>query len=429
MPLSDQPTPSDNTPPRDLRGYLLLLGPGLAMAATGVGAGDLVAASVAGAKYGYALIWAAAFGALLKYALNEGLARWQLATGQTLLEGWVEHLGRWVQWVFLVYLVLWSFIVAAALMTACGLAGHAIAPALSVNTWAVLHALVAAGFVLWGGYGSFERTVKVFIGVMFVTLLGCALLVEPPLRTVVQVVSQASIPAGGAKFVLSVIGGVGGSLTLLAYGYWIREKGWRGGAWLKAVRVDLGVAYLLTGLFGAAVMVLAAAVLHSQHLEVKGTAGVVKMAEMVAQVAGPVGHWTFLLGFWGAVATSILGVWQGDPYLFCNFVGLMKRLPPDELEAMQSTRSKWYRLYLLWLTFPPMILLTIDKPVAVVVVYTIVGALFMPFLAGTLLYLNSRRDLVGELRSGWGMNLLLVLSLLLFAYLGCSEIVAVFTGG
>ncbi len=64
------------------------LGPGIVIAATGLGAGDLIAASVAGANYGIALLWAAMVGALLKFTLNEGLARWQLATGTTLLEGW-----------------------------------------------------------------------------------------------------------------------------------------------------------------------------------------------------------------------------------------------------------------------------------------------------------------------------------------------------
>ena len=79
------------------RAGLVVVGPGLIIAATGVGARDLIAVAVAGSKYGYALAWAAIVGTVLKYALNEGLARWQLATGTTLLEGWVRHLGRWVQ--------------------------------------------------------------------------------------------------------------------------------------------------------------------------------------------------------------------------------------------------------------------------------------------------------------------------------------------
>ena len=67
--------------------------PGILVAATGVGAGDLVTASLAGSEVGLVLLWAAVLGALLKWALNEGLARWQMATGTTLLQGWVQKLG------------------------------------------------------------------------------------------------------------------------------------------------------------------------------------------------------------------------------------------------------------------------------------------------------------------------------------------------
>jgi len=84
-----------------LPGYLRDIGPGLVIAATGLGAGDIIAASVAGAKYGTTLLWAALAGALMKFALNEGLARWQLATGTTLLEGWVQRLPRFLSLYFL----------------------------------------------------------------------------------------------------------------------------------------------------------------------------------------------------------------------------------------------------------------------------------------------------------------------------------------
>ena len=43
--------------------------------------GDLMSALIAGARHGTALLWVIALGAVLKFALNEGVARWQLATG------------------------------------------------------------------------------------------------------------------------------------------------------------------------------------------------------------------------------------------------------------------------------------------------------------------------------------------------------------
>ena len=70
-------------------GLWAVLGPGLLVAATGIGAGDLATASFTGSILGTAVLWAAVVGAFLKYVVTEGLARWQLATGDTLLEGLV----------------------------------------------------------------------------------------------------------------------------------------------------------------------------------------------------------------------------------------------------------------------------------------------------------------------------------------------------
>jgi Mn2+/Fe2+ NRAMP family transporter len=89
-------------------GWFQRLAPGILIAATGVGAGDLITASIAGSRVGLTILWAVLVGAVLKWVLNEGLARWQMATGTTLLEGWVDRLGGWVQWVFLLYLIPWT---------------------------------------------------------------------------------------------------------------------------------------------------------------------------------------------------------------------------------------------------------------------------------------------------------------------------------
>jgi Mn2+/Fe2+ NRAMP family transporter len=408
---------------RGWRASLTVLGPGLAVAATGVGAGDLVAASVSGARYGFAVAWAAVIGAVLKFAVNEGLARWQLATGTTLLEGWVRYLGRWVQYLFLGYLVIWSFIVAGALISACGLAAHALAPILTVEAWGIVHSLAAATLVLLGGYRPFEKLIGLFIGLMFVTLIGSAFLVAPPSESLAATIREASLPPGSVKYILGVIGGVGGSVTLLSYGYWIREKGWEGAGRIGTVRADLAIAYGLVGLFGLAVMILAAHVLHGSGTEVAGAAGVLRMAGMLENVAGVFGKWIFIVGCWGAMATSMLGVWQGVPYLFSDFVGMMQRLDRDAQRRAVDVRSPWYRGFLLYLCVPPMVLLMFQKPVGLIVLYSVLSALFMPFLAGTLLFMNSRRSLVGTaLRSGWILNGLLLLCLALFAYLGLDKI-------
>jgi len=98
-----------------------LIGPGLLVAAAGIGAGDIVSSTMAASAHGLQLLWVVALAAFLKSFLNEGIARWQLATGTTAIEGWTLHLPWWVRTYFAFYLVIWTISVSAALTSASGL--------------------------------------------------------------------------------------------------------------------------------------------------------------------------------------------------------------------------------------------------------------------------------------------------------------------
>jgi Mn2+/Fe2+ NRAMP family transporter len=411
---------SNATAPRGLGGLLRNVGPGLVVAATGVGAGDMVAAAKAGATYGLPVLWTALLGAVLKLALAEGVARWQLATGTTVLEGWVRSFGTAVRLYFLVYLVFWTLIVAAALMAACGLAAHALVPAVPVATWGIAHGLAACVFVWLESYRGFETAMKIAIGLMFAGVVGTAAFQAPPLSETLASLVVPRVPAGATFLLLGVIGGVGGTLTLLSYNYWMREKGWEGPGWITPVRFDLGAGYVLTGIFGVSLIVLSAEVLHPQGIRITGSQGVIQMAEILGSRFGRAGELVFLAGFWGAVASSCLGVWQGVPYLFADYVGILRG--ERAAGGRVSPRGRLYRGYLLFLTIPPMAIVLIGEPVWIVVAYAAVGSLFMPFLAGTLLVMNNRRSLVGGLTNGPLANAALALCLALFLYLSWVEL-------
>jgi len=398
------------------------LGPGIVIAATGLGAGDLIAASIAGARYGLVILWAAVIGALLKFALNEGLARWQLATGTTLLEGWVRRLPRFWSVYFLVYLLLWSFIGAGALMAATGLAVHALVPEVSVEAAGAAQSIVAALLVLLGHYRLLETLMKVLIGLMFAVVLYCALLLQPDWTRVISGMLVPRLPDGSLLLLLGVMGGVGGSVTLLSYGYWIHERGWNGPQHLPQVRADLLVAYGLTGLFAIAIMIISAGV--SPEV-MSGSGMVLAVADQLGGTVGDPGKWAFLAGFWGAVFSSMLGVWQGVPYLFADF---MHEWRGEPVGKFIDTRAVPYRLYLAYLALPPMILLWLGKPVWLVLIYAVAGAAFMPLLAGLLLYMSGYRTWAGPLRNRWPGNVALLAALTLFAILLMQKLAETFRG-
>jgi Mn2+/Fe2+ NRAMP family transporter len=398
--------------------WFAAIAPGILVAATGVGAGDLITASIAGSTLGVTVLWAAAAGALLKWTLNEGLARWQMATGTTLLEGWVHRLGSWIQWVFLAYFLIWSFAVGGAMVSACGVAGTGLLPLGDPDTsrilWGILHSIVGLALIRAGGFALFEKLMAVCIGAMFLGVLLTAVLIRPDWGAVLRGLAIPIIPRGGTGWVLALMGGVGGTVTLLSYGYWIRERGRTGLDGVRACRLDLAIGYGATALFGMAMVIIGSRISPSG----KGARVALQLAEQLGEALGPVGKWLFLIGFWGAVFSSLLGVWQSAPYLFADFLALRRGLPDEEYRQLDLAQTPAYRLFQIALAFIPLVLLwtTVRQ---VQFVYAVLGAAFMPLVALTLLIMNNREEWVGKpFRSGWLVNLLLVVTLLFFVWTG-----------
>jgi Mn2+/Fe2+ NRAMP family transporter len=399
----------------------LLIGPGLLLAATGVGAGDLATASIAGSRLGLAVLWAVVAGACLKFVLNEGLARWQLATGSTLLEGAVRHFGRAVSFLFLAYLLVWSLAVGRALASACGITAHALMPVFGEATtgklvFGALHSLLGVALVLVGGYRLFEKVMSACIVLMVVTTITTAALLGPDLTSVLKGLIVPLIPrldGGGLTWTVALLGGVGGTVTLLCYGYWIREEGRDSAADLRLCRLDLATGYAFTALFGLAMVIVGSTVV----VEGGGASLLVLLGDRLGDSLGPVGRWLFLVGAWGAVASSLLGVWQSVPYLFADLWRLLRSSECPAGVAV-DTRRLPYRGFLVLLGLTSIGGL-FSSFVHIQKVYAVLGALFIPMLALTLLLLNGRSERVGaDHRNSAANSAVLIASLILFLALG-----------
>ncbi|MBK8268760.1 MAG: Nramp family divalent metal transporter [Planctomycetes bacterium] len=411
-----------------IRNTLALLAPGILVAATGVGSGDLITAAFGGTHLGVGIAWAALVGSLLKWSLNEGLARWQMATNTTLLEGWYAHLGRWIRYVFFFYLLIWTFVTGGALVNACGVAGYALWPigksvATSKIIWGVVHSV--AGFVLvWiGGFKLFERLMGVCIGIMFCTVLLTAILIvmkgiSPGEFLAINVPSDPV----GRKWMIGILGGVGGTVTLLSYGYWIRNAHRAGLTGVRACRIDLAAGYMMTGLFGVAMIVIGSRL----TLVGKGDMVALLLADQLKAVLGSFGgvaKWAFLFGFWGAVFSSLLGVWQSAPYFFADLALIRRRERTGEWRMeIPFEQTRVYRVCLLAISTLPLILLW-QQSTTIQLAYSVLGACFMPLLALTLLILNNGPHVAKEYRNGIASNTILLVTLAFFAYQGGVEMI------
>ncbi|KZC96074.1 Nramp family divalent metal transporter [Clavibacter tessellarius] len=418
--MTDLDTRGDVREPQESAKRWRIIGPGLVVAATGIGAGDLVATLVAGSRFGYALLWAAVLGVIIKIFLVEGAGRYSLATGRTIFEGW-RSVGCWTTWYFGPYILIWGLVYGAAAMSSSALPLAALFPGVDLKVFAIGCGLVGAVVVWFGRYSAFEKIIAVFVGLMFVTVVGAAVVTVPNVPALLTGLVP-TIPEGGLVVALSIAGGVGGTITLAAYGYWLREKGWVAPGWMKVMRIDNSVAYVMSGVFVLSMLVVGAELLHSADIALAdGEGGLVQLADVLGERYGAFMTWFFLLGFFATSFSSILGVWNGVSLMFADFLGNVRGL--DVEDPRRRLGGSYYRGFIVWLTIPPIGLLFLDQPIGLIIAYGVLGALFMPFLAITLLVLLNTERTPRAWRNRPLSNTVMGVSALLFVVLGVQQLV------
>jgi Mn2+/Fe2+ NRAMP family transporter len=143
---------------------------------------------------------------------------------------------------------------------------------------------------------------------------------------------------------------------------------------------------------------------------------------MLGSILGMFGRVAYSVGFWAAVFASLLGVWQSVPYLYADFYGIVTKMSPEQRANVVKVTSTPYRLALVFISLIPIPFAFTGQPIQVVITYTIVSSLFVPFVAATLLYLNNRVKWTEPVpHNSLITNLLLVAILVLFAIVGYQE--------
>src|SRR5690625_2378730 len=201
---------------------------------------------------------------------------------------------------------------------------------------------------------------------MFLTVVSSAIIVLPNLGGMAAGLLPVIPAEGGLFYTLGLAGGVGGTITLAAYGYWLREKGWSTPRFMKVMRLDNSVAYIVTGIFVIAMLVVGAELLYSAGIAIENSdQGLLDLADVLESRYGEVWSTIFLMGFFAASFSSLLGVWNGVSLMFADFVGNLRGLEPNA--APTRVGGAYFRAYLLWLTFPPMVLVFLnEEPVGLI---------------------------------------------------------------
>lgn len=427
-------TPSSaprTTPPSEWRRRFALVGPGIVLAMSSVGASDMITTLSAGAQFGLGLIWVFTLGILLKFVLSDAVSRLQMTGERTLISHLSDIGGRTFPAIFFVAELAVGLFFGASVVSVTTLVLQTLFPGVPFWPTAIVVLLSAVVLVGIGRYGLVEKAMMgfgllMFLGIVFLavsTLLGAE-----GQRVAAQTLPPV-LPGGSIVTVLSLIGGVGGATGILAYSFWVREKGWHGPGWKPVIRLDLGISYFLVFTFATAMTMVGAFLLYGTDAAVEDNAAIVGIADALVAPTGEFGRTVFLVSFLAIVYTSVLGGFSGIAYVTADCLRVLRRFPhQDSHEDPRPARSPEFRIALAYLAVCTVAIIGLGRPVTLVLVYSAISALILPVLAYALLILLRRRSVAPELRNTPAATIGLLLCLLLFGFLAVVQLRDSFLG-
>jgi len=294
-------------------------GPGYLQSALTLGGGSASASLLAGAAFGFDLLWVAPLGMAIGIVMLSAVAHQTLSTGQRPFEAMRVHAGPVFAWGWafgaLLSSVVWHFaqyaLASAVIVDMAEAAGTTIergTAGLGILVWAVVTAQLFGVRSRWTKV--FDRILKTLIW-MIVVCFGLVVAragVDDP-GAIVRGFTSFRVPAdrGDVAALALVISGLAAAVVVnmvFLYPYTLLARGW-GREHRRLARFDLLFGMFLPYVFATGLMAIAAAA--TIHEDFSGTRiSPVEAAQTLSSLIGPTwGRFVFHFGILGMVLTTI----------------------------------------------------------------------------------------------------------------------------
>jgi Mn2+/Fe2+ NRAMP family transporter len=372
---------------RRLALFAAVVGPGIITANVDNDAGGITTYSLAGAQYGYTLLWTVIPVALALYVVQEMSSRLGVVTGKGLSDLVREEFGVKAT----VYLMLVLFAVNlgnemaefAGIATALEIAG--------VPLWVSVP--LAAGFVwwlvTWGTYRIVEKAFLVASG-FYVTYVISGILAKPDW---VEVTRSTVMPTLSMQFpmILMVVGIVGTTIAPWMQFYQqaaVVEKG-VSTRHLREARLDVLVGTVMAVVVVWFIVVACGATLHRAGIPIQNASDA---AQALVPLAGRYAGLLFGFGLFNAslFASAILPL--STAYSVCEGMGWERGIDKRLREA-----PWFYGIYTVLIVVGAAAILLPGVPLLQVLYFSqVANGLLLPVVLVFMLVLANRRDLLGE---------------------------------
>ena len=398
-----------------IKNSLQNLGPGTLVAAAFIGPGTVTACTLAGANYGYTLLWALVFATLATMALQEMSARLgtisQQGLGEALNDAFDHSPFKWP----LIVILLIALYGGNSAYEAGNLAGatlglQAIFPPSSwLKPMSVLALSLFGLCVLWrGSYKQIEKVLISLVLIMCLAFVATFFMVQPALLKMTQAMVTPNIPDGSLLTVVALIG-----TTVVPYNLFLHASAakarWQGAEDLSAARTDTMLSIGLGGIVAILIVSTAAASMYANALSVENASD---MAVQFEPLFGVNAKYLLGIGLFSAGLSSAITAPLATGYAVCELLKLDKSEKSNAFRAVSSSV----------IIIGALLALTGIKPLKMIVMAQFANGLLLPIVACFLMYALNRKSVLGEHANGLVSNSIGAAVVVLTAALGARSI-------
>ncbi|MGH9162672.1 MAG: Nramp family divalent metal transporter [Vicinamibacteraceae bacterium] len=413
--------------PRSALQYLRSFGPGIVIVLTWLGAGDVVDMGVAGANYGYSLMWVLVLAVFMRFVLVSLIARYHLCNqhGESVIDG-LCRLHPVCAPILAIATVVMAHVYSAYMTVGVGEVCANLFRAGEPWVWALGCNAIALGLVFRPAYVSLERVFKIFLALLSISFIGSAIFVGLSPIGVLQGLFRFEMPDAQGRFNpllvgVAMIGAVGGSIMNLVYTYFLDAKGWRGPQYWRLQLYDFLLAMTAMLVLNLAVWTLGAELLYPD----RQIHSLDDLPTLISAVLGEWGRALFYVGIFSAIYTSILGHATGLATLGTHAWLRWRVGSAPETTTLQQ--HALYRALVVWFLVPPLIWALPGMPDFVTLTLMANGAqvVIVPLLAGGLWRITASSRFIGpRFRTRPWENIVMALLFLLALYAAVNSVVA-----
>ncbi len=396
-------------------------GPGVLIAAAFIGPGTVTVCTLAGAQFGFTLLWAMVFSIVATIVLQEMAARLGLISKKGLASSLRKEISNPTVKILVIILVMAAIMVGNAAYEAGNISGGVLGleaivedvtfliGGKTIKVFSILIGFIAFILLYIGNYKLLEKSLISLVIVMSLSFVITAVLTKPDFYNIVKGLFIPSFPEGSILTIMALIGTTVVPYNLFLHASIVREK-WKNKTDLKKVRKDTIVSISLGGVISIAIIICAVAITTTE------ITGAEDLAMGLEPLFGIYAKYFLAVGLFAAGITSAITAPLAAAYVAQECFNWEYNL------KSRKFRSIWIVILVLGVIFSS----TGFKPIEVIKFAQVANGILLPIIAGFLLWVMNRSSVLGKYRNTKFQNILGLIIVIITLVLGIKSIAKVF---